>query len=167
MVIIMLAVLLEKDLDEEDDAYLIFLNSSYERLQWADEGEYRFSLKSLTKEDKRKVRELKNGIYTDAGINRYWITHAESSNEEMKRFSNGLAYLFDTEGLTSSIIEDQVMSEKDIEEILAAYYVSSIDRSQTEGAKFLAAGHIVKSLLRAYGQLKQQYFKANNPYTWR
>ncbi len=80
----------------------------------------------------------------------------------MKRFSNGLAYLFDTEGLTSSIIEDQVMSEKDIEEIIAAYYVSSIDRTETEGAKFLAAGHIVKSLLRAYGQLKQQYFKANN-----
>jgi hypothetical protein len=57
MVIIMLAVLLEKDLDEEDDVYLIFINSCYERLQWADEGEYRFSLKSLTKEDKRKVRE--------------------------------------------------------------------------------------------------------------
>ena len=57
MVIIILAVLLEKDLDEEDDVYLIFINSCYERLQWADEGEYRFSLKSLTKEDKRKVRE--------------------------------------------------------------------------------------------------------------
>jgi gas vesicle protein len=162
MVIIMLAVLLEKDLDEEDNVYLLFIKSCYERIQWADEGEYRFSLKSLTKENKRKVRELKSEIYTDAAINRYWITHAESNNEELKRFSNGLAYLFDTEGLTSSIIEDQVMSEKDIEEILAAYYVSSIDRSQTEGAKFLAAGHIIKALLRAYRQLKEQHFKTNN-----
>lgn len=161
MVIIILAVLLGKDLDEEDEAHLIFINSCYKRLQWADEGEYRFSLKSLTKEDKRKVRELKNEIYTDAGINRYWITHAESSYEEMKRFSTGLAYLFDTEGLTSSIIEDQVMSEKDIEEILAAYYVSFPDRNQADGAKFLAAGHIIKALLKAYKQLKEQYFKTN------
>lgn len=161
MVIVILAVLLGKDLDEEDEAHLIFINSCYKRLQWADEGEYRFSLKSLTKEDKRKVRELKNEIYTDAGINRYWITHAESSYEEMKRFSTGLAYLFDTEGLTSSIIEDQVMSEKDIEEILAAYYVSFPDRNQADGAKFLAAGHIIKALLKAYKQLKEQYFKTN------
>ena len=79
----------------------------------------------------------------------------------MKRFSTGRAYLFDTEGLTSSIIEDQVMSEKDIEEILAAYYVSFPDRNQADGAKFLAAGHIIKALLKAYKQLKEQYFKTN------
>lgn len=94
-------------------------------------------------------------------INRYWITHAEANNKEVRYFSDGLACLFDTEGLTSSIVEDQVLSDKDIEEILAAYYVLFQDDNLIEAAKFLAAGHIIKALLRAYGQLKEQYFKTN------
>lgn len=155
------ARVLKRDLDEHDEIFQSHINSCHERLLWM-EGKDRFSLKSLSKEDKRNIRDLKNKVYADGGINRYWNTYFESFNEEMLRLHNSLSLLLDTEYLSCSIIEDQFLSEKDVEEILAAYYMCFHERSLNEAAKFLAAGHMIKALLRAYRQLKKQHFKTNN-----
>ncbi len=162
LVVVILTMFLKKELDERDDAYIVFMQSCYARLQWADEGWYRFSLQSLTPEDRKKVRVFKEKIYEDAKINRYWISHTDPrASDLVKSYSDGLSFLFDTEKLTSSIIEDEPLSERDIEEILAAYYVIFQNQDKTEGAKFLAAGHIIKALLRAYRHLKEQHFKTS------
>jgi len=162
MVIITLASIQGKKLDEQDEFYSFFIQNCHARLQWADEGLYRFSLQSVTQENRKKVREFKEKIYAEMNINRFWVSHTnQEASEEMQQISNALSFLFDTEGLAASIIEDEPLSETDIEEILAAYFITFKNQNKIEGAKFLAAGHIIKSLLRAYRHLKEQHFKTS------
>lgn len=152
--------LLDKRIDITDDMYDVVMNNCGVRLKLAN-NEHRFSLDALASEDRKKVRVFKNSIYAETEINRFWASHAASASEDLFNFSMGLSYLFDTENLSISIIEEESLSEKDIEEILAAYFVTAGNRNRTEGGKFLAAGHIVKALLRAYRRLKEEHFKTN------
>src|SRR5690606_7869380 len=69
--------------------------------------------------------------------------------------------LLDTEKLSSSIIEDEPISEKEVEEILAAYYVVNKNQNVTEAAKFFTAGYMIRALLRAYRNLKTEHFKTS------
>jgi len=157
---VVLGGLLGKRIDVIDDMYDVVMNNCHMRLKLAD-NERRFSLDALESEDRKKVRDFKKSIYAEADINRYWASYATAASEDIFNFSIGLSYLFDTENLSISIMEEEVLCEKDIEEILAAYFVTAGNRNKTEGGKFLAAGHIVKALLRAYRRLKEEHFKTN------
>jgi len=155
---ILLGTILEKKMDTDDEMYVVALNVCVMRLMY---GKYKFSFKTLTPEDKKRVRDFKENVYAEAKVNRYWISHATTALDEMYTYTTGLCYLFDTEGLSTSIIEDEILSERDINEILAAYFVTADNRNRIEGSKFLAAGHIVKALLRSYKRLKEEHFKTN------
>lgn len=157
---ILLGTVLEKKLDTDDEMYVVALNVCAMRLMWAD-GKYKFSFKTLEPEDKKKVQNFKESVYAEAKVNRHWISHTTTALDDMHIYTTGLCYLFDTEGLSTSIIEDEILSERDINEILAAYFVTADNRNRIEGSKFLAAGHIVKALLRSYKRLKEEHFKTN------
>lgn len=161
---LLLARLLGKDIDTTDPAHDIVINNYHMQLQWT-QGTYRFTYSTLPADTKVKIRALKERIYTEYGINRYWISYTDPAvSQDISQYTEGLSFLLDTEKLSASIIEDETLSERDIEEILAAYHVTSGNLSKSESVKFLAAGHIIKSLLRAYKRLKEQYF-ANNKET--
>lgn len=160
VIVVLLSELLGKKLKTEDIFYTHSMEMLYARQEWV-QGKYRYSLNSLTKEDKAKIINFKEKLYLDGNINRYWMSHATADIEEIKKYSEAYSVLFDTEGLSSSIIEDEILSERDIEEILGAYFVMFKNRNVTEGFKFLAAGHIIKALLKAYKRLKEEHFKSN------
>jgi len=159
---IVLSRLLDKEIDVEDSAYKTIMNYYHKELKWADEGAYRFSYTSIPTDSKNKIKTLKERIYAEYNLNRYWISFTSTDvPEEINKYIQGFSFLFDVEKLSTSIIEEEVLSERDIEEILSSYFVVSGNLNKESAVKFLVAGHIIRALLRAYKNLKQQYFKNN------
>lgn len=160
IIIIILTRLLDKEIDETDVGYIALITNIHDRLE-AAKGIGTFSLKTFPPDELKKVRKLKDNIYKDAGINRYFISHQTSKLEALSRWSASTAFLFDTEKLSSSIIEDEPLSEKEIDEILATHYYVFKNDDTTETVKYLASGYIIKALLKAYRRIKEEHFKTS------
>ncbi len=160
IVAMLLGILLEKEIDQKDGGCQVLLNSLDIRLQWA-EGLNRFSYTTLTKEEKAEAKRLKNEVYKLANVNRFFVSYPDTVHEDMGSMLTGLCFLFDMEGLSTGIVENEVFSERDINEIVASYICSHAETSVSDASRFLAAGHIVKALLRAYKNLKKQHFKTS------
>lgn len=160
IIAMILGLLLEKEIDQEDEGCQVLLNSLNTRLQWA-EGLGRFSYATLTKEEKAKSKRLKNEVYRFANTNRFFVSYPDTVHEDTANMLTGLCFLFDTEGLSTGIVESEVLLERDINEIVASYVCSHAETSVPDASRFLVAGHIVKALLRAYKNLKKQHFKTS------
>jgi hypothetical protein len=160
VVALLLANILGKKI-EENKGHKVLMHSLYQRLKWA-EGENRIRYASLPGEEKARIRQLKKDVYAQARINRFFVSFADSTGEDVQKAHNALCFLFDTERLSTSLLEDEQLAEQDIDEVLAVYTVAYSDTSNIEDvAHYLVFGHAVKGLLRAYRHLKEQHFKTS------
>lgn len=157
---VLLSELLGKEFKPDDRFYKQMLEFFYVRQEWA-KGKFRYSLSNLSAEDRGKIRDFKKKIYIEGGISRHWLSHGTAALQVIRDLHDAYGFLFDTESLSSSIVEEMVLSEQDIEEILGTYYVVFKNRNTVDGAKYLAGAHIIKALLRAYKQLKEEHFRNN------
>ncbi|KNZ70316.1 hypothetical protein Tfer_0876 [Thermincola ferriacetica] len=146
-----------------NEAYNQFCQTLYDRLRHA-EGWKKLSLNTLEPGHRVKVETLKADIYRvkDMKANFYAIAkHRDSNNGDLVKLNEAIAFLFDIENLNTSIVEEVPVNERDVSEILAAYFASHFNLNKNEAAKFLVSGLYIKNLLKAYRQVKEQYF-ANN-----
>lgn len=160
IITIILARLLDKKINETDEGYIALITNVQDRLE-AAKGIGAFSLKTFPPDVLKKVRKLKDNIYRDASINKSFISHQNSKLKALSHWSTSTAFLFDIENLSSSIVEDEPLSEKEIEEILATYYYIFQNDDTIEGAKYLASGYIIRALLKAYKRVKNEHFKTS------
>lgn len=156
---VLLARILNKPL-KETPFYTEFIQSLRGRLELA-KGVKAFDLKSFEPADVKKVRKIKASIYEKAGISRYFSTFHDTRFESMAKISTALEFLFDLEGLSASIVEDEQLSENDIDEIIATYCYITQSENVEDAGNYLVYGYIIRALLRAYKRVKEQHFKTS------
>ena len=155
----MLAKILNKTIDITP-GYNDFMQNLFARLQIA-KGVNAFNFKTFHSDDIKRVRKLKANIYDQAGINRFFSTFDDTCLKSMANILAALEFLYDLEGLSASIIEDEQLSENDIDEIIATYCYITQSEDAEEVANYLAYGYIIRALLRAYRRVKEQHFKTS------
>jgi hypothetical protein len=135
---ILVSNILEKELDIYDREFQVLVNYLNEQLEWLN-GNSRFSYNSTAKETIIQAKKLKETIYHQANIKQHITTHMDTSYEPLLKFHEALNLLFDAEALSVSIIEDEALLEKDIDEILAAYLIThpGADPDLENAARFL------------------------------
>ena len=148
-----------KHFDGKEKGYNIAMRAMYQRLRWSDEA--RFCFKSLSPEELQAARAIKQRVYESTGVSRFFVTHMETEDEDMLSFHEAACLLFDAEGLSTSILENQNFRERDIDEIFAAYWIVFKNKNRSEAGKFFTLALMVKGLLSAYKSLKKQYFRHN------
>jgi hypothetical protein len=128
----------------------------------------RINYKTLSKNVLNKCRSIQQRIYDNTCPIRcfrdfYYIRSAD--DEELKNWLDSLDLIFDYEGLSPSVLFDNInFTQQDIEEILSTYYVSYKNQNIENASKYLVAGMYIKYFLKAYKEVKKHYF-ANNKET--
>ena len=160
-IILFLATNYGKKIDSESEQFVVKVYK--ERLEFYDkEASGRLQYKTFSPELKKKIDILKKDVYEKHGVIKCFRDINPAKKEELNRLTEGFALLFDTEFISSVSLFDKLkFSEKDIDEILAAYFVSQRNLNATEAAKFLVAGIYIKYLLKSYKAAKEHYFKYN------
>lgn len=112
-----------------------------------------------------KTQSLKNRIYTNITEIKNYIDMVGVTEENISKWINGIAYIFDYESLSAPSLFDNIeFKEQNIEEILSAYYIQHKNQNIENASKFLVSGIYIKYLLKTYKELKNYYF-ANNKET--
>lgn len=120
----------------------------------------RISLKNIPKELHTKVKELKKRIYEQYG---HFTSYSKMYGLLAKR-AEAMALLFDYEKLSCESLFSQLkFTERDIEEILLTYLVVyDYDSVNIESvADYLCDAVYVRYMIKAYKDVKKQYFDNN------
>jgi len=129
---------------------------------YSSEAKERLSYKNITPEIRRKIDTLKKDIFKKTGVIKNFRDINPSKDEQINRLNDGFALVFDTEYLSApSLFDVQTFQDKDIDEILTAYFISHRNLNATKAVKFLTAGMYIKYLLKSYKEAKEHYFKYN------
>lgn len=163
MILFFISINSEKQINEKDECFKVFIEYIYNRAKHYEKGaKTKISLSKANTEDKEKIKELKKEIRKKIGNVKNYGTLL--SNLEGNPLNNKIAFLFDYEKLSSSILWNIPWNEKDIDEILYAYLVNypDLEKINIDDAinHFLYGMHI-KYLIKAYIQVKQHYFENN------
>jgi|LSQX01.3.fsa_nt_gb hypothetical protein len=113
---------------------------------------------NLPKQKQTFIKNLKLKVYKSIGKNPFLPFYQNCSSSDAYKFYLASRYLFNTETRSESLLEEDSLHEKDINEIFAAYYAAFNNLNSQEAAKFYATGIVIKRLLRAYRQLKEEYW---------
>ncbi len=73
-----------------------------------------------------------------------------------KRWRDALEFIFDTENVTASILDDALLTDDSFDEITSVYNMCFPDK--TQAMEFFVSGIFVKRLIRSYGVVKQQFW---------
>jgi hypothetical protein len=121
----------------------------------------RFTWNTLSPEIKQKARSLKQRIYDAKYPIKGYMDIDMSENEEIRDVFIVYTYLFDTELLSTTILQNIDYTDRDINEILASYFSIYKNQNVDEAIKFLIPGIIIKGLIKAYKEVKEYFFKNN------
>jgi len=144
--------------DEDFNKYISELKFRWDHYQ--NEQSARVSLDKVEPETKNKIKELKSAIFKRYGTFRNFDEMLSRQFE--KQNLEQCAFLFDYENLSSiSIFEDIKFTDKDLDEILYLYILSTEKPDITEATKYLIAYMYIKYLIKAYKQVKKMYFENN------
>lgn len=117
----------------------------------------------------KKIEERKpliDGILERINCNKGDIRSAvdilSSSNKEISDYGQMLAVLFDFEKMSiSNMLNHIELTEHDIKEIILAYTLKYNDKNLERSTNVLINGILIKSLIKAYKEVKQIYFENN------
>lgn len=171
--LITISLMLSKILDKgiiQDEFYLHTIKTFYMRLKhYSNDEEFknkikiaRFNYNTLDDKIKQKAKNIKLRIFEKYGQIKYPWNIFNINDKELRKYVEGLSFIFDTEELIyTSIIEKLKISQKEIEEICALYFMLYRNQNLIESTKFLITGIILKMSLKAFKEVKDYYFKNN------
>lgn len=81
--------------------------------------------------------------------------------QELEGFPESFSVLFDSEDVMLSTMTDQKVTEKDLMEVIAAYYTYNRNFNRENAAKFLIEGIIIKKLIQSFKEVKKFHFENN------
>lgn len=159
---IIVAGILGKELNVDDEGYQFICSVCLDRLKW-EHGAGRLTWKTLDKELIQRVRKLRQSLRGRAGLNRYINSYSSAQDPVVKMWFDAMGFIFDLEKVSSGIAEDEVLSEREVDEVVAAF-VCAAGKQQVEldeAKKFLVAGHMLRAVLRSYRRAKHLYFRTS------
>jgi polyhydroxyalkanoate synthesis regulator phasin len=121
----------------------------------------RFTWNTLSPDIKQKAKSLKQRIYDTKYPIKGYMDIYMPEDEETRDIFTVYTYLFDTEFLSTTILQSVNYTDKDINEILASYFSIYKNQNVNEAIKFLVPGIIIKGLIKAYKEVKEYYFQNN------
>jgi len=127
-------------------------------------GKLRFDYKRIAQEEleeREEARRLSKGIQTTADISPLKGTGIlrDTTHPEAAVWRDAFEFLFDTECLAESILDDAVLNDEHLEEIAAIYNMCFPGKGTSQAIEFHVAAIFVKRLLIAYRQVKTQFWE--------
>jgi len=127
-------------------------------------GELRFNYKKIVEEEveeREEARRLSQEIQAAADIAPQKGTGIlrDTTHPEAAVWRDAFEFLFDTEGLTESILDDALLNDEHLEEIAAIYNMCFPGKGSFRPIEFHVAAIFVKRLLIAYRQVKVQFWE--------
>lgn len=161
--------LLGKQIEVEDPTYRFFLHKCKEDIDhW---GQYKFSIRNFHKEHLAVSRKYISRVCEEVEIEKLNFNSFENvTDPEFSVTFNAFRSLMDTETLSLLLLEDQLLTNKDTDEIMIAFFDSYVrdwgndipndtEDDISELLAFLPAAYMFKALLKAYKNLKKEYAK--------
>lgn len=106
----------------------------------------------------KNIRVLNRRIHERYGV----VPNDIFVNEDVFELMEPISLIADTENMSlPSLFNNVKISDRDVEEILGAYYVKHQNKNAEEAVKHLVWGLVLKGILKAYKQVKQHYFENN------
>ena len=129
-----------------------------DRLQHAAGGMSRFSYATLSPDERGQARRLRKELLSEANItvNDGYVLLNNTEHPVAKRWRDALEFIFDTENVTASTLDDALLTSDNFDEITSVYNMCFPDK--TQAMEFFVSGIFVKRLIRAYGVVKQQFW---------
>jgi len=151
-----------RELDAGDPGNQFITSVCFDRLKW-EYGVNRLAWKALDKKLIRQVRKLRRDVYDRIKINHYINSYISSRDPVVRTWFDAVGFIFDLERMSTGIVEDEVLSEYEVDEVVAALVCAGGEQQveSDEVKKFLVAGHMLRAVLRSYRKAKQLYFKTS------
>lgn len=137
------------------------LNFQLRMEHYSEDHPSRISLKKATPENIESINNLKKAIFNKIGPVKDYATLLEYLHGR-PRYER-IAFLFDYERVSSSILYSIEFTEKDIDEILFAYILCtrSTEIDIDDVIDYYVSSIYTRGLIKAYKAVKQHYFKNN------
>jgi len=170
LAIILLLVLNMNKQITQDEYFNTVIQSLYQRLEHYNHGSpTRISLDKADVQDIERIEKLKQAIYDKIGPVKDYQSLQDHLSMTTNRNNNINLYdkitmIFDYERISSDIIGSVSFAETDVNELLYLYLCFNKDFEKIElddAIIFFIYGFHIKSLTKAYKQVKKQYFKNN------
>ena len=141
----------------------VYLSIITEEIEFTEKHSF---IKMDTSKKIEEKKSLIDGILERINCNIGDIKSAEdifsSSNKEISDYGQMMTVLFDFEKMSiSNIINHIDLTDHDIKEIILAYTLKYNDKNLERSTNVLINGIFIKSLIKAYKEVKQLYFENN------
>lgn len=114
----------------------------------------------LINEKRDKLDKLRDRIYTNKGEMMNYEDLFSSNIDEIGKYQQMHALLFDMEGLSiSNLLNSHLLNDTDIDEILLAYKLVYTDQNLERSTNFLVNAIMMKAMMKAYKSVKEMYFR--------
>ena len=126
-------------------------------------GEMRFDYKKIVEEryqEREDARRLTQEVQAASNISprKGLGILSDTTHPEATAWRIAFEFVFDSEGLAESILDDAPLSEEHLESIAAIYNMCFPDKGTSQAIEFHVAAIYVKRLLVAYRQVKQTFW---------
>lgn len=148
----------------QDETYNFCITTLQRRLIHYKENSNieRFCYNNLSKELRQKAKSIKNRFFENYGIIKTTQNIYDIKDELLYNYIDKLSMIFDTENMMFlSMTGNAKVSNKDLEEIAALYYMLYRNQNKEKSAKFIITGLMIKYLIKAYKEVKEYYFQNN------
>jgi len=127
-------------------------------------GEMRFDYKKIVEEryqEREDARRLTQEVQAASNISprKGLGILSDTTHPEATAWRIAFEFVFDSEGLAESILDDAPLSEEHLESIAAIYNMCFPDKGTSQAIEFHVAAIFVKRLLIAYRQVKTQFWE--------
>jgi hypothetical protein len=117
---------------------------------------------SLIREKKGLIKKIEKRIEDNIGGLFCFEDIYYCKDENIQKYKEIITSIFDFEKISiSTLLSDVVLTREDIDEIICAYTLNYDDQNLERSTNVLINGIIIKSLLRAYKNVKKMFFSNN------
>lgn len=119
-------------------------------------------IEPLINSKRETIDSIKSRIEANKGRWRGFEDIFNAQDEEIKKYQTIMSLIFEFERMSiSALLSDIVLNEEDIDKIITAYLLLYSDKNLERTTNVLINGIIIQSLLKAYKDVKETFFKNN------
>lgn len=147
---------------EKDEAYIAFCQMIQDRLNFHNNKHLqKFNYKTTSSEIQQKAKQIKNRIFQTYGemySTDDLLNLNKVENSIIDKYAMNMLVLYETEELVLDDY-DHSLSDEDLEEICALYWIIHKNQNLEQSAKFLINGILLKYTQKEFKKVKEYYFK--------
>lgn len=148
---------------KQDKWYETLFQMLKQRLDYYDGKLFKhFNYNDCPNEIKEKAIQIKNRIFNEYGTIKYAydVNELYSENDpDIKTYVKNMNILYETENLSFDF--ERLVSNRDVEEICAVYWMTYRNQNLQQSVRYLVNGLFLKYTEKEFNKVKDYYFKNN------